>query len=203
MDSFFLKIVESSFVRGDSDRKFFAKRISTVEGDDPDCCCFSAQSNTDIVFVPVHDNATQHWSLMVLYRIETGLASWYAVHYDSVEGCHEEVAKRLFRCLQIVISRDIDSTVQFHNEVIEAKNVCQQFEGWSCGYRVAALAHLICKFAARDGRVSLDLAKYMQDSQGAEADLGAAACARFLAQALDAARSFELVQCIQRRLEDI
>jgi len=190
-------------------------------------CCFSKTDPVNTVFIPIHSSDNIHWSLLVLYRIQKGKCAWFGVYYDTAGNINKHIAESFYDVFQKIVPRDIDSEVVFCENLVCAVNVYQQQDSWSCGYRSAALVKLICRMCSaielegggnenEEGSgggggggggdyqsPSIRLADYMRENNCAEADLGDEGCARFLADAIDAARSFELVQCVRDRVQNI
>ena len=214
------------------EHKSTAKRLRLIHNGK---MCFSAQSSTLVVLVPLHNEKEFHWSTLAFYRILSNVPSWYAVHYDTAGKLNVKQAQRFCNRLRAVMASDIDDSVLIYDQVAPSFHMYMQPDKWSCGYRSAVMASLISRMTAAyaveegleergndddddddsvasaaavavapiepDKIIALRVVDYLKTRSMNELDNFA--CSRFLAAAIDHARSHELIECIRGRLEQI
>ena len=204
--------------------KYSAERLHLGSERD-DCVSLLSHNETcDVIMVPLHSHTHVHWSLLVYYRIRRGAAGWMAVHYDTANNLHRSVARVFHARLTALVHEHVDKTVILSRDVHMSDRMYSQREGWSCGYRAAAMALFVAREASA---FDLETASQSDDALNATIDVDErrslsyrvgnavfhrdsflrniddAACARMLADALDEVRTYELGECVRRRFAQI
>lgn len=102
-------------------------------------------ATTELVFLPLHSEESMHWSLLVL-----DVPRRQAVHFDSLEGTHSNLARRTLGAL---IAGGVIARLTW---TLSRAKCTQQSDAWSCGYFVLVFAHT-CKIGGVDVAGSMDV----------------------------------------------
>jgi len=185
---------------------------SSVDGA---ACCMSAADPLRVLLVPLHGAAVKHWSLLALYRAEMQCAGWFAVHYDTLSNLNGPLAVRFCDAYASIIEQHVDTSVAVSRDVLVDKmGGYVQPDGWSCGYRCASVAELVCRHARSvveaandDGgdevQKSVAVRTWSELASAPHSVLADERVGRLVAEALDDVRHAELVECVRMRCKNV
>ena len=173
------------------------KRRDQDDGSDTICTYLDPQANIDAILVPLNSPSQAHWTLLVFYRLSPQRCTWRARHYDTLGTLnHQDACEFMIQFSHCC--KKLRSDFVLENEqtckLYLCKELPQQRDSFSCGYRVILLALIVC-YAHGNAQI---VHQMLQQHYLTERT-----CAQYVAHVIASVCQYQHLFSVQQRCENI